>query len=232
MSYIHIYMCEGIYTLIYIHAHTHTHLFFESICILYVYTYTHLWLAVMKVVLVCMIFGGLLIADEAALKSVWDDKGASGTKLCFMCQNVVSHSSDLHTTDATGTLVSHVCHHKREMVLHTDTSMLDAAKHLAQCRPLMNKGTFKMRQFALGLNYSEHGPLFAPELQEHLKPISMSMFDYMHNFVVGGVFHVEMTQLLQVLQNHGMRQDEMPLDNCRNVSDLVEGFFVALFQHI
>ena len=178
----------------------------------------------MEPVLVCMIFGGLLIADEAALKSVWEDKGASGTKLCFMCQNVVAHSSDLHATDTTGTLVSHVGHRKREMVLHTDASMLDAAKHLVQCKPFMNKGNFKLRQFALGLNYSEHGPLFAPELQEHLKPISLSMFDYMHNFVVAGVFHVEMTQLLQVLQNHGIQQEEMPLDDCRNVIDFVEGF--------
>ncbi|CAE7684539.1 unnamed protein product [Symbiodinium sp. CCMP2592] len=151
----------------------------------------------------------LLIADEAALKSVWEDKGASGTKLCFMCQNVVSHSSGLHNTDASGSLVSHVSHQKSQMVQQTDASIKEAAQHLTQCRPLMNKGEFKKRQFALGLNFCEHGALFSPELKEILRPISVSMFDYMHNYVVGGVFHVEMSQLLEALQKQGIQQDEM-----------------------
>ncbi|CAE7488953.1 unnamed protein product [Symbiodinium sp. CCMP2592] len=151
----------------------------------------------------------LLIADEAALKSVWEDKGASGTKLCFMCQNVVAHSSSLHCCDATGTLVSHVCHNKGQMVRHTDETILEAAVHLADNKPRMNKGEFKMRQFALGLNYAEHGPLFSAELRPHLKPIAVSMYDWMHNFVVGGIFQVEMTELLKVLRSQGIPQTEL-----------------------
>ncbi|CAE7217867.1 unnamed protein product [Symbiodinium sp. CCMP2592] len=151
----------------------------------------------------------LLIADEAALKSVWEDKGASGTKLCFMCQNVVAHSSSLHSCDATGTLVSHVCHNKGQMVRHTDETILEAAVHLADNKPRMNKGEFKMRQFALGLNYAEHGPLFSAELRPHMKPIAVSMYDWMHNFVVGGIFQVEMTELLKVLRRQGIPQSEL-----------------------
>ena len=159
-----------------------------------------------------ILWPGLLIADEAALKSVWEDKGASGTKLCFMCQNVVAESSQLHKMDSTSQLISHAETRKAKMVLHTDASVLKAAAHLAQQQPLMNKGAFKRRQFALGLNYTPHGSLFAPELQDHLKPVSISMFDWMHNFVVGGVFQLEMTQLLRVLKEQGIEQSRVSPD--------------------
>ena len=36
------------------------------------------------------------------------------------------------------------------------------------------------------------------------------MFDWMHNFVVGGVFHVEMTQLLKVLGDNGVAHANLP----------------------
>ncbi|CAE7383793.1 unnamed protein product [Symbiodinium sp. CCMP2456] len=154
---------------------------------------------------------GLLIADEAALKSVWEHKGASGTKLCFMCQNVVSESSGLHTTDTSGSLVSHGCHRKTQLVLQTDATVLEAAAHLESSEQVMRKGAFKLRQMALGFNYAKHGVLFSPELQAHLRPVSISMYDWMHNFVVAGTFHIEMTELLQVLHNHGILQSELPL---------------------
>ena len=34
-----------------------------------------------------------VVADEAALKQVWECKGASGTLLCMLCSNVVKRSS-------------------------------------------------------------------------------------------------------------------------------------------
>ena len=153
---------------------------------------------------------GLLIADEAALKQVWEDKGSSGTKLCILRQNVVSDSSKLHSTDPSRTLVSHVESNKSRFVLQTDESILEAASHLAAQKPLMNKGQFKLRQFALGLNFVQHGCLFSQELAPLVKPVATTMFDWMHNFVVGGVFHVEMTQLLKVLGDNGVAHANLP----------------------
>ena len=89
--------------------------------------------------------------------------------------------------------------------------------------PGMNKGAFKLRQFALGLNYAEHGPLFSPELRPHMKPIAVSMYDWMHNFVVGGIFQVEMTELLKVLQRQGIPQSELPLNKSKNIFAFVIG---------
>ena len=152
------------------------------------------------------------------MKQVWEDKGSSGTKLCILCQNVVSATSKLHSTDPSRTLVSHVESNKSRFVLQTDESILEAASHLAAQKPLMNKGQFKLRQFALGLNFVQHGCLFSQELAPFVKPVATTMFDWMHNFVVGGVFHVEMTQLLKVLGDNGVVHANLP-----------PGFFLAMF---
>ena len=74
----------------------------------------------------------------------------------------------------------------------------------------MNKGQFKLRQFALGLNFVQHGCLFSQELAPLVKPVATTMFDWVRNFVVGGVFHVEMTQLLKVLGDNGVAHANLP----------------------
>ncbi|CAE7337656.1 unnamed protein product [Symbiodinium sp. KB8] len=43
------------------------------------------------------------------------------------------------------------------MILQTDSGMMKAAKHLAEQHPVLNKGQFKTREMALGLNYVPHG---------------------------------------------------------------------------
>ena len=48
---------------------------------------------------------GFMILDEAALKATFDFKGASGTKPCACCKNVISKSSDLVINDPTNYLV-------------------------------------------------------------------------------------------------------------------------------
>ena len=35
---------------------------------------------------------GLVLADEAALKSTWSSKGAAGIRPCFICKNIVCKS--------------------------------------------------------------------------------------------------------------------------------------------
>lgn len=43
----------------------------------------------------------MLIADEAALKAVYECKGASGTLPCALCSNLVSQTSELDGLEAT-----------------------------------------------------------------------------------------------------------------------------------
>ena len=48
----------------------------------------------------------LLIADEAALKAVFENKGSSGLFPCMKCSNLVSQGSSLSAIDASGTQYS------------------------------------------------------------------------------------------------------------------------------
>ena len=74
---------------------------------------------------------GLIIADELALKQLWEDNRAGGNKLCFKCTNVVAESSDLHNHDRTGRLMSHANPDKTRMILQTNSGMLQAAGRTA-----------------------------------------------------------------------------------------------------
>lgn len=154
---------------------------------------------------------GLIIADELALKQLWEDKGAGGNKLCFKCTNVVAESSDLHNHDHAGVLMSHANPDKNRMILQTDGGMMKAAKHLAEQHAVLNKGQFKTREMALGLNYVPHGCLYSESLRDQLKPITISMFDWMHCFLVGGVMQHEMNCLRVLLKKEGIEREQMCL---------------------
>ena len=71
-----------------------------------------------------------VIADEKALKELIGCKGASGTKLCSLCKNIVSFKSKLDKHDATGYLVSSLCVDTGKFDLHTDRSILNIVHRL------------------------------------------------------------------------------------------------------
>ena len=66
-----------------------------------------------------------VIGDEAALKSCWSIKGASGSKPCMYCQNVVLHHLGLHPHS--DRLVSHVELDTSKLALETDDSVLQGS---------------------------------------------------------------------------------------------------------
>ena len=53
---------------------------------------THGWVLVGAPATLCFARVWKLVGDEAALKSVWQNKGAGGTQLCLFCKNVCEHS--------------------------------------------------------------------------------------------------------------------------------------------
>ena len=104
---------------------------------------------------------GLIVADELALKQLWEDKGAGGNNLCFKSTNVVAESSDLRNHDRTSVLImSHASPDKNRMTLQTDSGVLEAAKYLAEQQPLLNKRQCKIREMALGLKRSVRLSIF------------------------------------------------------------------------
>ena len=128
----------------------------------------------------------------------------------------MSEASRLHATDRTGFLVSHANPDRAKLALQTDARFLETATFLEQQRPLLNVGQFKEKEKACGVNFTPHGALFAPRLRPRLQPISMSMFDWMHCFLVAGIFQTEVTYLLKVLHAVDIQRDELCLT--RNLS--------------
>lgn len=145
----------------------------------------------------------LLVADEAALKSIWEFKGASGTLPCFFCKNVVLHRSDLHLNDSSGTLVSHAESDCSKLLLHTDESLRAVARMLGAQKDLLTRAAFEKLEQSVGLNHRPDGLLCDPTFAS-LTPISSTVYDWMHCYVVAGVFNVEVGHLLDRLHSHGV----------------------------
>ena len=80
-------------------------------------------------VIICEL--GTTLADESALNKVYNNKGASGIKICMLCQNVVSMMSELYDSDFTGHTVAADDLDHSHWCLHTNASLFETADLLA-----------------------------------------------------------------------------------------------------
>ena len=156
-----------------------------------------------------MLFARLkgLLGDEAALKAMWGVKGASGTLPCLLCDNVVQSRSNLHKYDITGTLVPHTEFNMRRLRLRTSQFFADAATRLSNERARRSKKDFEVLEQSLGVNYSPNGLLFDPAC--HLKAAEHTMFDWLHVYLVNGIFQTEVNLLLPILKHYGLTHERL-----------------------
>ena len=143
----------------------------------------------------------LIVADEAALKAVWEFKGASGTLPCFFCRNVVLHRSDLHLMDSS--LVSATETDFSKFVIHTDESLRATVRMLETQKDLLRPKAFERLEQSVGINYRPDGLLCDPAFVS-LTPITSTLYDWIHCYVVGGVFNVEVGHLMNCLAANGV----------------------------
>ncbi|CAE8739399.1 unnamed protein product, partial [Polarella glacialis] len=160
-----------------------------------------------------MIFAslGIVVSDETALKSTWEMKGASGTLICMACRNVVSVSSDLHNTDATGFFVPSSETDVSKFVLQTDDSVRRTLQLLKQQHPLVSASAFKKLEQSLGFNYRPNGLLHSEKIASVLQPVTMTMYDWMHCYAVSGVYNMEVGLLLGFLATIGIGYKDVHL---------------------
>ena len=135
-----------------------------------------------------------LIGDESALRAVWLTKGASGTRPCMFCANVVALSAGL-ADDGLG-LVDVTCSDPSRFVQVADADMWEQFDALEEANRTKTRKEFSILQQAAGLSYHEGSILNDAELRIHMPPISMTHMDWMHNFLVGGVLNTELTAFL------------------------------------
>jgi len=141
-----------------------------------------------------------VIGDEAALKQFWGVKGASGTKICFKCLNVVSHASNLVSFSSEGLVAAECTDHSR-FILHSDASLWAAADKAHGHRHIA-VGQFSRLIQALGIAYHEAMLLLDFTLRPIAKPISCGLYDWVHIWLVNGIANVELFSILSTLKHH------------------------------
>ena len=149
---------------------------------------------------------GVFISDEKAIKELICNKGASGTKCCPLCINVVAHDSGLPE----GYLKLSSCTNVAEFKLHTDETVRTVVHRLASVADEVaagstSNGTLKLLEQQLGWTHEPDSLL----LDAHLafRAVSCLMFDWMHIYLVSGLFNVELHNLMQFMKPFGITYD-------------------------
>ena len=140
---------------------------------------------------------GYFLADESAIKHAYENKGASGKMMCLFCQTTVA---ERYAPNVMGPLIKHTEHDCSKFCLHTDRTVWQTVDHLAARHAAgASKKDMEELEKKLGFNHWPGGPLLDIDLRSRLKPITHTCFDPMHVFFVAGVFHKEVTLLLNKL---------------------------------
>ena len=77
------------------------------------------------------------LGDEAALKELLQFKGASGTRLCPLCANLLDHKSDLLLHESSGTFVPSTTLDHSQIIAETNESVAKSIRFLEGKRATM-----------------------------------------------------------------------------------------------
>ena len=147
---------------------------------------------------------GLVIGDEQALKMCFGFKGASGMKCCALCMNITLRHLQVADHDDSNWMVPRTETDISKMVFATSQSILDNVAALEAKAGRTSKAKFEKMEMSLGLNHVPEGPLSSPCFLNHLRGtlVDIISFDWMHCFLVSGLWNSEMGLLLQALKEH------------------------------
>ncbi|CAK9018270.1 unnamed protein product, partial [Durusdinium trenchii] len=150
----------------------------------------------------------ILVSDEGAIRDCFASKGASGSLMCILCRTTVSKASTL--ARSSDSVIEHTELDVRKFVLHSDATLRDNHRHLAAQSAVLNKSQFSSLQQRLGINYCPRGLLALDTVQACGFSVTEGLcYDWMHCYMVSGLFHLEVTLLLGALAGAGIRQEEV-----------------------
>ena len=163
------------------------------------------------------------LMDEKALKIVLSVKGASGTKPCLACKNVVGaqthplHPDDyvVHFSDARKwKFDAHTVHSYQEM-----KDALDSVRHNPRELPDLEQ--------ILGLKYDPYALLWDPYIAQIVRIPECAYFDPMHCiWATGGVAQIQINAFVLATLECGLSLKDIDafLDTIRGI-ELEKGFF-------
>lgn len=146
----------------------------------------------------------LLLCDEKAMVAMWSFRGASGTKPCFRCQNVVGHMTAQQVESANlGWIQHYSCANPNLFAEHNNQTFNDMRNQLRAVAH--NKKECNRLGQLFGLHYSEHCPLWHRTLHSQMNPLEQTSFDWMHVIVAsGGVGQYELNEFCKSVKTAGI----------------------------
>ena len=147
------------------------------------------------------IFGGF-VADEKALKEIFSFKGASGTKPCMTCANVVQHI-DGQCLRGTS-LVNLSCSSRASFKYHTKDSIMQMVDRLVVAQRAGPKSRLNDLQQMYGITLNHDSLLRDQHCMQFVHPVEHYYRDWMHTFVSNGVAQTEVALFLSRLSQAGI----------------------------
>jgi hypothetical protein len=139
-----------------------------------------------------------LVSDEKAIKELWTCKGAAGLKCCILCMNCIKQSCT-----ALRWMHGHRGHaHTRfeDFVPQTDASITTIWDDLLAASVVLSNEAFKEKQKILGFTFTLNSIMLSASLRSIARPASITMWDWMHCFLVGGMLQKEVSLLMHRLK--------------------------------
>ena len=154
-----------------------------------------------------------IISDESALKHMLNNKGASGKLPCALCRNVIRKlyaPEPLHPP-----LLLRTSLEEARFLQHTTASLVELSDYLEEQSTVLNKGQMQELQTRLGYHHSPQGVLACRDITTSFDVAGAICFDWMHIYLVSGLFHHELNLMLVELAKvqvkgdiiHGLMQE-------------------------
>lgn len=156
-----------------------------------------------------LIFGTIsnVLGDEAALKRIYDCKGAAGTRNCMLCLNVLKKGTVAELELDSEQFVEIDCLDQGRFQLATNANVWEAVDKLKAASSNQSKTAFAKTSQAYGFNHNPQGLLLDLELRRRLRPISTWTFDWAHIYLNHGIGGVGLANLISWLARHKLGYD-------------------------
>lgn len=142
-----------------------------------------------------------ITGDFDALRCLYDWRGAASIKLCLLCKNMVSKSSELNQFNSYLKDQTHAglsgCDMWSDQQISDLWDMPKAAPALSQAQKERNEKV-------AGFNIYNFQSLLADSVARDIAPLSKVFFDPMHLYYSKGMASWEIVQFVERMQSHGL----------------------------
>ena len=142
------------------------------------------------------------LGDEKSIKETFSLKGASGSKPCANCSNVVGRVDQKQMVEG----LAHVLDpDMSKWHAHTTATFAEMVRRLSTANASGNLKMLQTLQQVLGIVYEPRGVIFDPNLLQLTKPPTTVYWDFMHcMYASGGIASYHVNQYARVLLAHGI----------------------------